>query len=193
MCAFFFAANIEQLLRHSKSFGPSAPIAYATSVSPPNEAAARPGRWSWVLDESGARQGRRCWVANDAAAWPGRSSSKSPRTPSKHKHLIHRQLNFIAVLGEHNLRSSSTPSTVNCLVIRTLHFVSVRGDFLEGHSYASRCHFSLCSSTKTPFLCLKGRLARQGYHYAIMNDYLAPENDYLALVNGYHVPGNVIP
>lgn len=26
-----------------------------------------------------------------------------------------------------------------------------------------------------------------------MNDYLAPENDYLALVNGYHVPENVIP
>ena len=31
------------LLRHSKSFGPSAPIAYATSVSPPDEAVAWPG------------------------------------------------------------------------------------------------------------------------------------------------------
>ena len=30
------------LLRHSKSLGPSAPIAYATSVSPPNEAVAWP-------------------------------------------------------------------------------------------------------------------------------------------------------
>ena len=35
----FFSA----LHRHSKPFGPSAPIAYATSVSPPNEAAAWPG------------------------------------------------------------------------------------------------------------------------------------------------------
>ena len=31
---------LEPLLRHSKSLGPSAPIAYATSVSPPNEAVA---------------------------------------------------------------------------------------------------------------------------------------------------------
>ena len=31
------------LLRHSKSIGPSAPIAYATSVSPPDEAVAWPG------------------------------------------------------------------------------------------------------------------------------------------------------
>ena len=31
-----------------KSFGPSAPIAYATSVSPPDEAAAWPGRRCWV-------------------------------------------------------------------------------------------------------------------------------------------------
>ena len=36
-------ATFEPLLRHSKSFDPSAPIAYATSVSPPNEAAAWPG------------------------------------------------------------------------------------------------------------------------------------------------------
>ena len=36
------------LLRHSKSLGPSAPIAYATSVSPTNEAAAWPG--TQVLD-----------------------------------------------------------------------------------------------------------------------------------------------
>ena len=40
-----------------KSFGPSAPIAYATSVSPPNEAAA----WLWC----------RCWMLDMAVAWPG--------------------------------------------------------------------------------------------------------------------------
>ena len=34
------AATLKPLLRHSKSFGPSAPIAYATSVSPPDEAVA---------------------------------------------------------------------------------------------------------------------------------------------------------
>ena len=34
------ATTLKPLLRHSKSFGPSAPIAYATSVSPPDEAVA---------------------------------------------------------------------------------------------------------------------------------------------------------
>ena len=81
------------LLRHSKSFGPSAPIAYATSVSPPDEAIAWPGRrypignkalaWPgfrcWVLDDAVSSQGRRCWVANDAAGCPWHSSCKSPR------------------------------------------------------------------------------------------------------------------
>ena len=37
-----------------KSVGPSAPIAYATSVSPPDEAAARQVRRYWMLDEAGA-------------------------------------------------------------------------------------------------------------------------------------------
>ena len=37
-----------------KSVGPSAPIAYATSVSPPDEAAARQVRSYWMLDEAGA-------------------------------------------------------------------------------------------------------------------------------------------
>ena len=37
-------ATLEPLLRQSKSFGPSAPIAYATSVSPPDEAVA----WPWA-------------------------------------------------------------------------------------------------------------------------------------------------
>ena len=48
-----------------KSFDPSAPIAYATSVSPPNEAVAWPRR--------------RCWMANAAAGCRWRSSCKSPR------------------------------------------------------------------------------------------------------------------
>ena len=48
-----------------KSVGPSAPIAYATSVSPPDEAVA------WL--------GRRYPMANDAAGCPWRSSCKSPR------------------------------------------------------------------------------------------------------------------
>ena len=41
--------HLEPLLRHSKSFGPSAPIAYATSVSPPNKAAA----WQWAQVSDG--------------------------------------------------------------------------------------------------------------------------------------------
>ena len=44
------AATLKPLLRHSKSFDPSAPIAYATSVSPPDEAVAWPGRRCLVLD-----------------------------------------------------------------------------------------------------------------------------------------------
>ena len=56
--------------------GPSAPIAYATSVSPPDEAVAWPGR--------------RCWVANDAAGCPWHSSCKSPRTLQKCNLLITR-------------------------------------------------------------------------------------------------------
>ena len=43
MCAFFFAATLSCCSDRRKSFGPSAPIAYATSVSPPNEAVAWPG------------------------------------------------------------------------------------------------------------------------------------------------------
>ena len=99
VCAEEFPTPLEMslhglnLLRHSKSFSPGAPIAYATSLSPPNEAIAWPGRRCLVLDEGVASQGRRCWVANDAAGcpcrrcWvanaavgcPRRSSCKSPR------------------------------------------------------------------------------------------------------------------
>ena len=104
-----------------------------------------------------ASQGRRCWVANDAAGCPWRSSCKSPSTLQKCKLLITRQLTFGAVLGEHYLTSPSTRLKVNHLHIRYLCFESVRGDFLEGHSYASRCHISLFPSTKTPILCSKCR------------------------------------
>ena len=104
-----------------------------------------------------ASQGRRCCVANDAAGYPWRSSCKSPRTLQKCKLLITRQLTFGAVRGGLDLCSPSTRLKVNHLCIRYLWFESVRGDFLEGHSYASRCRLSLCSSTKTLFLCSKSQ------------------------------------
>ena len=52
MFAFFLAATWDCCSNRRKSFGPSAPIAYATSVSPPDEAIAWPGRWYQVLDEA---------------------------------------------------------------------------------------------------------------------------------------------
>ena len=55
-CAHSPSYHIELLLRQSKSIGPSAPIAYATFVSPPNEAVAWPGC--------------RCWMLDMAVAWP---------------------------------------------------------------------------------------------------------------------------
>ena len=42
ICAHPHCSYVGLLLRHSKSFDPSAPIAYATSVSPPNKAVACP-------------------------------------------------------------------------------------------------------------------------------------------------------
>ena len=42
--SILIAATLKPLLRHSKSVGPSAPIAYATSVSPPDEAVT----WPWA-------------------------------------------------------------------------------------------------------------------------------------------------
>ena len=60
------------------------------------------------------------------------------------------------MLGEHKLSSPSTRLKVNHLCIRYLCIKSVRGDFLEGHSYASRCHFYLFPSTKTTILCSGG-------------------------------------
>ena len=114
-----------------------------------------------VLDDAVARQGGRCWVANDAAGCPWQSSCKSPRTLQKCKLLITKQLTFGAVLGEHKLSSPSTRLKVNHLCIRYLCIKSARGDFLEGHSYASRCHFSLFPSTKTPFLCQNDQKSRK--------------------------------
>ena len=57
ICTHPCYCRLESLLKHSKSFGPSAPIAYATSVSPPDEAAAWPGC--------------RYPMGDKAAAWPG--------------------------------------------------------------------------------------------------------------------------
>ena len=62
-----------------KSFGPSAPIAYATSVSPPDEAVAWPGRRCRIANDAAAWSGRRCWMKDMAATWPVRRSCKSPR------------------------------------------------------------------------------------------------------------------
>ena len=52
--SILIAATLKPLLRHSKSVGPSAPIAYATFVSPPDEAVAWLGRRCRVLDIAGA-------------------------------------------------------------------------------------------------------------------------------------------
>ena len=73
-----------------KSIGPSAPIAYATSVSPPNEAIAWPGRRYPMGNKALAWPGFRCWVLDDAVGCPWQSSCKSPRTLQKCKLLITR-------------------------------------------------------------------------------------------------------
>ena len=67
------------------------------------------GRRYRVLDEAVASQGRRRWMANAAAVCSWRSSCKSPRTLSKCKYLIARQLTFKRVLGEHKLRPPRGP------------------------------------------------------------------------------------
>ena len=57
----------------AKSVGPSAPIAYAISVSPPDEAVA----WPWCRypmgDKAVAWPGRRCLVLDMTVTWPGAS------------------------------------------------------------------------------------------------------------------------
>ena len=139
MCAFFFAATLGCCSDRRKSVGPSAPIAYATSVSPPNEAIAWLGRRYWISNDAAAWSGRRCWMQDMAATWQVRRSCKSPRTLLKCKYLITKQLTFIAVRGGLNLCSPSTVAKVNCLVMRCLYFGSVRGDLQEGNGCASRC------------------------------------------------------
>ena len=67
------------LRQHSKSLGPSAPIAYATSVSPPDEAVAWLGRRCRIANDAAAWSGRSCWMQDMATTWPVRCSSKSPR------------------------------------------------------------------------------------------------------------------
>ena len=52
--SILIAATLKPLLRHSKSVGPFAPIAYATSVSPPDEAVAWPGAQVSGADIPGA-------------------------------------------------------------------------------------------------------------------------------------------
>ena len=54
-------ATLELLLRHSKSSGPSAPIAYATSVSPPDEAVAWPGAAFEQITEHANHRSRHLW------------------------------------------------------------------------------------------------------------------------------------
>ena len=63
-------SHLGLLLKHSKSFGPSAPIAYATSVSPPNEAAAWQGRRYPMGDKAVAWPGCKCPMGDKAVAWP---------------------------------------------------------------------------------------------------------------------------
>ena len=71
MCAFFFAAALGCCSDRRKSVGPSAPIAYATSVSPPNEAVAWLGRKYPMGDKAVAWPGRRYPIGDKAVAWPG--------------------------------------------------------------------------------------------------------------------------
>ena len=77
VCAEEFPTPLEMslhglnLLRHSKSVGPSAPSAYATSVSPPDEAIAWPGRRYPIGNKALAWPGFRCWVQDEAVASQG--------------------------------------------------------------------------------------------------------------------------
>ena len=93
----------------------------------------------FVLGETGFGTGKRGNWHREAQPLP---SCKLPRTPPKYKCLIHSQLTFVAVLGEHKLRPPRTAMKVNSLVMRCLHFGSVRGDLLErriGQAAAISC------------------------------------------------------
>ena len=79
------------LLRHNKSFGPSAPIAYATYVSPPDEAVA----WPW----------RRCWMLDMATAWPGAEFEQiTARTNPCSRHLWGILARAVASICAHRAR-----------------------------------------------------------------------------------------
>ncbi|MBS7385300.1 MAG: hypothetical protein KIG28_04045, partial [Bacteroidales bacterium] len=74
------AATLGCCSNRRKSFGPSAPIAYATSASPPNEAAAWPGAgvgWQMMLSaEKLPLRGRPCMEDNAAASGSSLGSGK---------------------------------------------------------------------------------------------------------------------
>ena len=108
------------------------------------------GRKYRVLDEAVASQGRRRWMANAAAGCSWHSSCKSPRTLSKCKYLITKQLTFMAVRGGINLSSPSTVLKANHLFIRHLCFRSVRGDLQEGYFALPDANF-LSSWCQFPF------------------------------------------
>ena len=74
MCAFFFAATLSCYSDRRKSLSPSAPIAYATYISPPNEAIAWPGRGYQMGDK--------------AVAWPDAAFLQiTARTNPRSRHL----------------------------------------------------------------------------------------------------------
>ena len=64
------AATLGCCSNRRKSVGPSAPIAYATSVSPADEAAAWPGRRYPMGDKAVAWPGCKCPMGDKAVAWP---------------------------------------------------------------------------------------------------------------------------
>ena len=97
------------LLRHSKSVGPSAPIAYATYVSPPDEAAA----WPWC----------RYPMGDEAVAWPGAAFLQiTARTNPCSRHLWGTLARAVASIcareepntGVHTLRTFAADSSCDC-------------------------------------------------------------------------------
>ena len=71
-----------------KSFGPSAPIAYASSVSPPDEAVAWHGRRYPMGDKAVAWPGCKCPMGDKAVAWPDAAFLQiTARTNPRSRHL----------------------------------------------------------------------------------------------------------
>ena len=114
MCAFFFFFFLSCCSDRRKSFVPSVPTAYATFVSPPDEAAAWPRtqvfgagygcRFSrcrcLVLDMAAAWPAWRCRMANYATGCPWHSSCKSSRTLTYTATYDARSLHQCRALGE---------------------------------------------------------------------------------------------